>query len=204
MRKIKQVVFIIASIMVFAIFNYSIYQKEQIKNDGDSVLLELSPADPRSIMQGDYMRLRYAIEGDATLWIMEQHSDRKQDLKSNDAVDSNADVINKPQVKSNVYKFTKNSGCSVVILPNQNKVAKFIRIYNGEKLGTGERLLSCNQGGRGISIIPESFMFQEGDGHAYQNAKYGVFKFGSLSSDYMLVGLADAERNIIELRNDLS
>ena len=51
--------------MVLAVLNYGIYEKEQIKANGETVLLELAPVDPRSLMQGDYMRLRYAIERQA-------------------------------------------------------------------------------------------------------------------------------------------
>ena len=39
--------------------SWSIYQKEQTLRDGQLVLFELAPVDPRSLMQGDYMSLRY-------------------------------------------------------------------------------------------------------------------------------------------------
>jgi uncharacterized membrane-anchored protein len=58
----KKIIFIISSVLVFAVFNFGIYQKEQIKAAGEIVFLELAPVDPRSLMQGDYMRLRYKIE----------------------------------------------------------------------------------------------------------------------------------------------
>lgn len=58
----KKALFIIVSLGIFAVFNYAIYEKEQVKTNGETVLLELAPVDPRSLMQGDYMRLRYAIE----------------------------------------------------------------------------------------------------------------------------------------------
>ncbi len=41
---------------------YRIYKKEQIIENGQIVLLKLAPVDPRSLMQGDYMRLRFSIE----------------------------------------------------------------------------------------------------------------------------------------------
>jgi uncharacterized membrane-anchored protein len=50
------------SILVLAILNYAVYEKEQIKKNGEIVLLKLMPVDPRSLMQGDYALLRYAIE----------------------------------------------------------------------------------------------------------------------------------------------
>lgn len=41
--------------------NATIYSHETVLDEGRSVLLRLAPVDPRSIMQGDYMRLRFAI-----------------------------------------------------------------------------------------------------------------------------------------------
>jgi uncharacterized membrane-anchored protein len=43
------------------IFGFEIYKKEQIIKNGRLVYFELAPRDPRSIMQGDYMALRYEI-----------------------------------------------------------------------------------------------------------------------------------------------
>lgn len=48
------------ALMVGAV-NFSVWQKEQLIADGKTVLLQLAPVDPRSLMQGDYMRLDYAI-----------------------------------------------------------------------------------------------------------------------------------------------
>ncbi len=42
--------------------NYDIWKKEQILRGGQTVYVELAPVDPRSLMQGDYMRLAFAIE----------------------------------------------------------------------------------------------------------------------------------------------
>lgn len=42
---------------------YAIVQKERVIATGDVVLLELAPVDPRSLVQGDYMRLRYELTG---------------------------------------------------------------------------------------------------------------------------------------------
>lgn len=44
---------------------YSVLTRERTLRDGELVLLRLVPVDPRSLLQGDYMRLRYAIEQDA-------------------------------------------------------------------------------------------------------------------------------------------
>ena len=54
---------LIAATTVFtlALVNYEIAGKEQILEEGTPVLLELGPIDPRSLLQGDYMALRYAM-----------------------------------------------------------------------------------------------------------------------------------------------
>ncbi|MBE8715132.1 GDYXXLXY domain-containing protein [Sphingobacterium hungaricum] len=48
-------------ILLLIYFNTSIAKKEKILDDGQLVLLNLAPVDPRSLMQGDYMALRYSI-----------------------------------------------------------------------------------------------------------------------------------------------
>jgi uncharacterized membrane-anchored protein len=46
---------------VLVVPNALVLQKERLLADGTPVLLELAPVDPRSLIQGDYMRLDYAI-----------------------------------------------------------------------------------------------------------------------------------------------
>ena len=57
----RRKIMLVLSVVVLTILNYSIYAKQQLLEHGEVLLLELAPADPRSLMQGDYMRLRYAI-----------------------------------------------------------------------------------------------------------------------------------------------
>jgi len=54
-----------AGLAVLAVANYAIYAREQLVTHGRVVLLELAPVDPRSLMQGDYMALRFKVAGDA-------------------------------------------------------------------------------------------------------------------------------------------
>ncbi|MBL8383963.1 MAG: GDYXXLXY domain-containing protein [Burkholderiales bacterium] len=48
-------------VLVLAAVNLSVRQKEALVATGTPVLLRLAPVDPRSLMQGDYMRLDYAL-----------------------------------------------------------------------------------------------------------------------------------------------
>lgn len=60
-KRIDKWIALIAGIAVLATANYTIHKREQLLSDGRVVLLELAPVDPRSLMQGDYMALRFAV-----------------------------------------------------------------------------------------------------------------------------------------------
>ncbi len=61
MKKYKWIIILINLIILLGLFNNSIIKKETLLSNGKLILLELAPVDPRSLMQGDYMRLRYTI-----------------------------------------------------------------------------------------------------------------------------------------------
>ena len=54
---------LIGALLVLTAVNYSIHRKEQIIRTGEPIYLELAPVDPRSLMQGDYMALRFQLAG---------------------------------------------------------------------------------------------------------------------------------------------
>jgi len=47
--------------VILGIVNWQIAAKERVLRDGERMLLELAPVDPRSLIEGDYMRLEYGI-----------------------------------------------------------------------------------------------------------------------------------------------
>jgi uncharacterized membrane-anchored protein len=55
---------IAAVVLVLGAVNASIILKERLKTDGQRIYLALAPVDPRSLMQGDYMALRFEIAND--------------------------------------------------------------------------------------------------------------------------------------------
>jgi len=61
MKKYKWIIIILNLVILFGVFNYSIYQQENKFQNAKLLYLELAPVDPRSLMQGDYMTLSYAI-----------------------------------------------------------------------------------------------------------------------------------------------
>ena len=61
----RRLIIAIAGALVLAVANVGIYQKESLVESGRVVLLQLAPVDPRSLMQGDYMALRFKVADDA-------------------------------------------------------------------------------------------------------------------------------------------
>lgn len=51
----------ITVLLVLAVVNVQIVQKELLLKQGIPMLLRLAPVDPRSLIQGDYMALRYDL-----------------------------------------------------------------------------------------------------------------------------------------------
>ncbi len=52
---------LLSGFIILLIINGSIYNKEKHLSEGKIAYLELAPVDPRSLMQGDYMALRFAL-----------------------------------------------------------------------------------------------------------------------------------------------
>ena len=147
----RKILFWGTTLFVLVAVNYLIVTKENTLANGRTMLLHLAPVDPRSLIQGDYMQLRYAIVRDI------------------------------PKAQLN-----RDKGHIVVVL-DQNSVARFVKIHRGEKLGEGEYLLFYRNRGE-LRLGAESFMFQEGDADLYSKAKYGELKVDD-SGKSVLVGL---------------
>lgn len=58
---LTRTIVLLAALLVLGAVNYSIHAKEQIIRHGEPIYLALAPVDPRSLMQGDYMALRFQL-----------------------------------------------------------------------------------------------------------------------------------------------
>jgi uncharacterized membrane-anchored protein len=61
----RNLILLLTAAVVLVLVNYSIWQRESLISGGRTVLLELAPVDPRSLMQGDYMALRFRLANEA-------------------------------------------------------------------------------------------------------------------------------------------
>ncbi len=64
MTKLRIAILWLVTLGVLGFVGVGVYGKERLIRTGEPVLLELAPVDPRSLIQGDYMDLRYKIAAD--------------------------------------------------------------------------------------------------------------------------------------------
>jgi len=129
--KLRVLIALLAGVLIFGFLNWKIVQKERVIEQGRVALLQLAPLDPRSLMQGDYMALRFAL--------------------------------------ANEVRDTVHNNQMLVLEIGENNVAHFKRVDDGRTaLQAGEI--------RFRYALPNGFFFEEGQGQAYQSARYGEFR----------------------------
>lgn len=158
------------AVLVFAALNVLVAQKEATLRSGQTVLIRLAPVDPRSLVQGDYMRLRY-------------------DLSSVPGLEARFDRPFETADAPEPVRASRPADGHLVYTLDENRVATFLRAHAGEPLAPGEFLIRFRRRGE-IRLGAESFFFQEGQAPLYEGARYGELKV-SPGGDSILVGLRD-------------
>jgi len=132
--------------LILALTNWDIAQKRKVIADGQVLLLELRPVDPRSLFQGDYMALALA---DATM-------------------PDSATVATLPYRGTVILSLdTERVGRYVRLDDGTPLQANELRVrYRRHKDWRGERL----------DYGAQSFFFQGGDAAVYQDAKYALLR----------------------------
>ncbi|MFM5734619.1 GDYXXLXY domain-containing protein [Aeromonas hydrophila] len=57
----RRLALLLTGLAILAAINVTVWRYERAMSSGEVVLLRLAPVDPRSLMQGDYMRLNYEL-----------------------------------------------------------------------------------------------------------------------------------------------
>jgi uncharacterized membrane-anchored protein len=159
-------------LVVLALVNFSIYQKEEQIQNGITVCLALAPVDPRSLMQGDYMALRFAMD-DAI----------RKELKK--------------ELTPDQYRLPNSEG-RVLIRREENCTATFVSLFVGQKMHEKEIILRYRIRNDRVKFSTDAFFFQEGTADRYETARYGVFKVSS-GGKPLLVELKDTHLNTLNL-----
>lgn len=144
--KVNRLIIIAGMLLVLAVVNGAIWQKERHLALGEIVYLELAPVDPRSLMQGDYMSLNFTI-------VSRIQTTLNQESSSQNASDGH-----------------------VVVRLDDQQIAHFQRLDDGSPIGDQERRLQYRLRNGRVRFATDAFFFQEGHAERYQSARYGQFR----------------------------
>jgi uncharacterized membrane-anchored protein len=154
-------------VLSLLVVNLVIAQKEQLLAHGRIVYLELAPVDPRSLMQGDYMALRFKVANDAE--------------PSLNRVDRSEQIL---QTAGNLA----TADGHIVVTVDERSVGRFVRLDDGRPLGAGEVRLRYRVREGLLRFATNGFFFQEGTALLYESARYGEFR-ASDNGDLILTSL---------------
>ncbi len=160
--------------LVLVAVNQQILAKQRVLDDGRTVLLALRPADPRSLMQGDYMILRYE---EALVPPGEGAGAGAPELDGRIVLALDADGV------ARFRRFDDGREPA----PDEQRLRYKRRAPAGLD-PAADRIE--------VFVGAESFFFQEGHADAYEQARYGILKVAP-DGGSVLVGLADAGRRPI-------
>lgn len=168
---------VLTLVIILALVNWFIYGKEKHLSEGKTVYLELAPVDPRSLMQGDYMDLRFEL----------------------------ADKLYKalPKAEENQgwrHTVTTDDGF-VVVGMDEDSIGSFQALYKDQSLSENEILMRYRVRHGRIRFATNAYFFQEGHGESYERAQYGRFCVDE-SGELLLTGLYDENLNKVEPTED--
>lgn len=174
-------------LVALVVVNHGIAQREGILSDGQVLLLELQPVDPRSIMQGDYMALRYAVADDIR-GVLEPACKH--------ARDDNAAALKCMGTRDFGGRESgpRKDGYAV-FARDADSVGRLIRLQAAPRpVAAGEIAVRYRQRTRlDIHIASNAWFFPEGQGQRYVPAKYGELRV-SEDGVALLTGLRDDKR----------
>ena len=160
---IRKTIALIALCACLGLVNWSIYKKEQHLKHGRAVFLELAPVDPRSLMQGDFMALRFKMGNQIT------------------------DALQNDETHRLPYVTRNADGYAIVSLDEKN-IGEFSAIYDQQQLAPNQTLMRFRQRNGDLKFATNAFFFQEGHAERYEPAKYGLFRVDA-NGELLLVSL---------------
>lgn len=155
-----------AYLLIVGVTAWAIAGFERTLSNGQVVLVELAPVDPRSLMQGDYMALNFAVD------------DKLRDQFGQvDDFYKHKDTFQAPPLYAYLTLDTQGkaslAGTGNSLATSEGKIAVRLRVRHGY-----------------LSIGPNAFFFQEGTGRAYEPARWGELRVAP-DGKALLVALRD-------------
>ena len=155
--------------------NAGIWQKEQVLKQGVVMILQLAPVDPRSLMQGDYMALNYAI----TRSLQEELYQQRQGCNS------------LPQAPCFPV-----SG-KIIVAVNEHRQVTQARFDSGDPLKPNELRVNYHMNAGTLMVGTNAYFFQEGQGERFARARYGAFRVGD-DGTALLTAMLDENGKMIQ------
>ena len=165
-------VFVIA---LLGAVNYKVQQFEDVLATGKPIVLKIAPVDPRSLMQGDYMVLNYAI--------LSEFQQSQVLLESNESLESNEPIDTVESNETTGIDESSLSGKKAYILVHldKNHVATFCEaqseIPTDFKHCTPNVYLPIRYKGWLPELPSQDYFFAEGKGEHYAQAEYAEYRF---------------------------
>ena len=157
----------------FAGYAVSVQRMETVLADGKTILLSLAPVDPRALLMGDYMELRYTVN--------DRIRDALREAKAASGTDARAEGLAVLRVRHEPV----------------SQAADFVRLDDGSPLRDDEFYLAYKFRGQRVITAATAYYFQEGTARHYENARFGQFKVAA-NGKTILVGLCTAEGKLIQ------
>lgn len=157
--KVKPLVALAVVLLILIPLNYKVQQFEDVLATGKPVVLKIAPVDPRSLMQGDYMALSYAILNDIRANLNE----------SEDGVLSLSKLKNRP---TKLY---------ALIHLDEQGVATLCRLEDSLPMDFKDCVANVYLPVNNFKWLPElpsqEYFFAEGKGQHYAQAEYAEYRF---------------------------
>lgn len=168
----KRWLYLTTSFLVLVVLNVLIVEKERVLEQGDVIRLELRPLDPRSMLQGDFMILNYALSTEVPRDYVETASRKGTLVVSLDA--------------NRVASFERFDDGS----PLQENERRLV-FYKRDESGSG--LFGFVFSGRGeIWPGPNAWFFQEGQADVFAGALYAELRVSD-DGERILTGVLGAD-----------
>lgn len=162
----SKLIALVAALGVLLLVNWSIWEKEKHLAEGEVVYLRLAPLDPRSLMQGDYMALRFQLGNNIRGAL--------------------------PRTDDNSAEYLQASDGQVVVTLDENRVATFKRLHSRKSpLTANELALAYRVRNNQVKFATNAFFFQEGQAALFESARYGQFRVNE-KGEPLLVALYSA------------
>lgn len=161
---------------VLLVANAGIVERERLLRDGEVLLLELAPVDPRSMLQGDYMALRFAIGNDI-----------EQALRADGRMPGDG-------TQRTIASLAASRDGYAILRRDVDGIGRFVREQPARTpRGSGEIALRYRGRDGELRVVTNAWFFQEGSAPRYAGARYGELRVGA-DGEALLTGMRDASR----------